>query len=147
MIFLVSTSGFLIYKSNCACTGNERVSVFINLETCNLDKQEKNEISMEGSCCSAMETTDCAEDSTECGCDSPEVKYIKLKNQLRNEEVKFVKIQPIHIFVVHRHIQLDFWTDPDSNDNKSLYIDPPPILSSSLDFLIQIQQLKIPYLA
>ena len=34
IIFMISTNGILIYKTHCACTGNEQVSLYVMPESC-----------------------------------------------------------------------------------------------------------------
>lgn len=139
VLFLMSSSGFMIYKSKCSCTGNEQVSLFVNSEIC---KSETTEV--EKSCCAVEETTQCQSHTNDCDCDSPEVTYFKLKNQVINEEVKFTLIQPIEFLVLYSSLQFDYNEDSRSVELDKEYNDPPPLIESSHDFLIQIQQLKIP---
>lgn len=135
----------MIYKSHCSCTGNERISVFVKREICKSEKVQQNE--MESSCCSAKTTTECSTHSTNCNCDSPDATYFKLKNKVVNEEVKFVKLQTIQVFAVLSTIHFGLLGDVYLYSTETEYIDPPPGFSSTLDFLIHIQQLKIPHLA
>lgn len=139
-----------MYKSHCACTGNEQVSLFVQLEICNTDDSETHENEMEMSCCSIKEepeANECQAHSTDCECENPEITYIKLKNQVVNEEVKFTKVQPIQIAIIYSTLQTNFWDNINSSDYNTAYSDPPPLVSTAHDFLIQIQQLKIPHIA
>lgn len=159
-----------MYKSNCACTGNEQITVFVKSEICTsekvMDSNEEGdmvccstnipnevEIPVESSCCSskgkveAEETTTCKMHSTNCDCDKPEVTYLKLQNKVLKEEVKFIKVEPVVLIVLHTLLSSDILLEGNSTEIKNPSIDPPPIKGSSLDFLIQIQQLKIPALA
>jgi hypothetical protein len=168
MIFLVSSSGFLMYKSNCACTGNEQVTVFVKSEICTsdmvMDSSEEAEMSCcstntavevenpaESSCCSSkekgVENLRCQEHESDYDCDKTEVTYLKLQNKVLKEEVKFIKVEPVVLMVLHTLLSSDVLLDGNTPELENPYIDPPPIKGTSLDFLIQIQQLKIPALA
>jgi hypothetical protein len=168
MIFLVSSSGFLMYKSNCACTGHEQVTVFVKGETCTSEKAMDSNEEAEMSCCSTntpievenptassccsskeneVETLTCQKHSTNCDCDQTEVTYLKLQNKVLKEEVKFIKVEPFVLMVLHTLLSSDVLHEGNTHELENPYIDPPPIKGSSLDFLIQIHQLKIPVLA
>jgi len=149
MIFLISSSGFMIYKSNCSCTGNKQVTVFVTPETCESEFHENQEHDSGANevCCSATECDDCSTHTDDCGCSSPEATYLKLKNQGIDEEVKFINVQLAQIFVAFNLLPLNFLEELEETNLETFYIDPPPISISSLDFLIQIKQLKIPRIA
>ena len=161
MIFLISSSGFLMYKSHCTCTGNEQVTVFVKSEICESESSKESDAEMsccstkeianlveeEGpSCCSLKESISCESQSNGCDCDNTEVTYLKLKNQVVKEDVKFTRIEPIELAVLFTALSLEFFDIDHFTELKRPYVDPPPIHSKSLDFLIQIQQLKIPYI-
>lgn len=63
------------------------------------------------------------------------------------EDVKFTKVDPIQLLVVYAASQLQLWETEESFDFGLSYGDPPPIHNSSQEFLISIQQLKIPHIA
>lgn len=157
-----------MYKSNCACTGNEEVSVFVKSEICtseeNVSSNEEaemlccpstipveNEIAEESSCCSSKdkkeEVLSCQSHEGNCECSQPEVTYLKLQNTVLKEEVKFTKVEPVILAVLHTILTPEELLGFNHAENEKPFIDPPPIISSSLDFLIHIQQLKIPSLA
>ena len=138
----MSSSGFLIYKSHCSCTGNEKVSLFVNQEIC-----ETHSVETERSCCSVKTEDECTTNSTDCDCDKPEITYFKLQNKVLNEEVKFLKIYPVEILVALTTIQFNLWELEKTPETGFQDVDPPPIHTTSLDFLIQIHQLKIPSFA
>ena len=148
-IFLISSSGFMIYKSHCSCTGNNQVTVFVTPETCESEAHQHHENSTNRNefSCSANECVDCLNHTDDCGCTSPEATYFKLKNQVIDEEVKFIKVHPIQIFVAFNILALNLLGEVEETDTEIFYVDPPPIYTSSLDFLIQIQKLKIPHIA
>lgn len=153
-----------MYKSHCACTGNEQVSVFVKSEICESEKTESfteesttsccSEIEVNGivemdesSCCSSVPMATCDSHSMDCECDKPEVTYVKLQNQIVNEEVKFTKTEPIVLSVLYAALSVNFEDFGITSATEDLYIDPPPLISTSQEFLIQIHQLKIPSLA
>jgi len=148
MIFLISSSGFLIYKSHCSCTGNEQVSIIVQNDVCETDTQNSCCNAVATSCCLLEDTQHCGTDLSDCDCNTQEVTFIKLTNNIVKEEVKFTKIEPFYLTVAYATLQLILWETDDSVDSNTSYIDPPlPIHNSSLEFLIHIQQLKIPALA
>ncbi len=140
----MSSSGFLMYKSHCSCTGNEKVSLFVNQEVCEAHCGET-----ESSCCSVKpeEEHKCQTHSADCDCGKPEVTYFKLQNKVLNQEVKFIKIYPLEMLVALTTIQFNLWDTEETWRSGFHDFIPPPIRTSSLDFLIQIHQLKIPSLA
>lgn len=147
MIFLISSSGFIMYKSHCSCTGNEQVSVFVQNEVCETQENESCCTQTTTSCCATKEIQQCTSESSDCDCNTPEVTYIKLINKVVKEEVRFIKVDPIQLLIVYAVSQLQILEAEESFDLGSLYIVPPPIHNSSQEFLISIQQLKIPHIA
>jgi hypothetical protein len=149
MIFLISSSGFMIYKSNCSCSGDKQVTVFVTPETCESEFHQHHEHDGDGNevCCSAHECEDCSTHTDDCGCSSPEATYLKLKNPGIEEEAKFLKVQPFQIFVAFNLLAQNTLEDVEVTNIETFYVDPPPITTSSLDFLIQIHQLKISCIA
>jgi hypothetical protein len=153
MIFLVSSSGFLIYKSHCACSGNEQVSMFVNREICQSEKPVSVEEKTHMYCCSAQEsqTVDekvvCQKQVEACDCGQPEVTYLKLKNQAVNEGIKFIKVEPIELLVPFNAFLTDFIDCDNLAELLESCIEAPPLITSCHEFLIQIHQLKIPALA
>jgi len=149
MIFLLSATGIVIFESYCLCSGNEEVSLFVTPETCETNYHEHHSCNSEGieMFANAHDYHECTSHTYDCGCSTPEVKYIKLINPLIDEAVGFVKVQPIKIFVsetVMNSILADVFTFIESEE---FYIDPPKKINTSLEFLVQINQLKIPVLA
>ncbi|WP_319502823.1 hypothetical protein [uncultured Draconibacterium sp.] len=152
VIFLLSTSGFVLYKSYCACSGEDYTSIIVKPETCETDfhQHHKHDLSSNEITCSEGECHECqptGKHSDTCGCEAPESIFIKLKDKAVNDEVKFVAAQPIELEVFSTDILEEPITNTADNLNKRYYVDPPPGITSTLDYLIQIQQLKIPSLA
>jgi hypothetical protein len=149
MVFLLSSTGVVVFKTHCSCTGDESVSVYVTPETCDENYHVHHTHSLNGV---EVETNEilcheCAEHTNDCGCSDPDVKYVKLVNQLIDEEVKFVKINSNSLFLVVFSNSLLNLNSSDKNVEDAFYIDPPPTIKSSTDFLIQINQLKIPHIA
>ncbi len=149
MIFLVSSSGYVMYKTNCVCTGEEQTSVFVKPDSCEEDfhQHHRHNETDEEVACSAHECHECQDHEKDCGCESPQFFFFKLKDKALDDDAKFVMVQAPVLAVMALDILSDDNTVPESNKTESFYLDPPPVAASSLDFLISIQQLKIPSLA
>jgi hypothetical protein len=146
MIFLISSSGFMIYKSHCTCTGKNYVSVFVTPKTCYSEAHHhKNDVNTTS--CSTEHCEDCINHTEDCGCAAPKGVFLKLVNQVIDEEVKFIEIQPIEIFTAFCNVNIHILDESEIEEDHNFYVDPPPILTTSHDFLIQIQKLKIPLVA
>lgn len=145
-VFLLSSTGVVIFQANCLCTGNETVSLYVTPETCNNDFHPLHQHGSTNATDKEDECTGCCPaPANECGCPAPEFKYFKLLDHLTNHEVKYVKLLT-HPLVLAR--QLDFCLQlndlAQTTEEKHFYTEPPPTKQSSLDFLILLQQLKIP---
>ena len=136
----------MIYKSHCSCTGKNYVSVFVTPKTC-YSEADHHKNDGNSTSCSTEHCEECMNHTEDCGCDSPESVFLKLINKVIDEEVKFTVIQPIQIFITFNDINVHILDELESVENYNYYVDPPPIFTSSLDFLIQIQQLQIPHIA
>ena len=115
-------------------------------ETCETDfhihhthDQSGNERVTSESCCH-----ECTSRAHDCGCTSPEVSFFKLINPVNQEEIQFVKAQPVKISDAFLCVFINFIEIPDIIETDSFYSDPPPKIESSKNFLIQVHQLKIP---
>ena len=93
-IFLLTSAGIVIFKTHCACTGNEKVSLYITPETCTTDYHEKHNHIFDIKQNLNHESDCCNNHHNDCGCSEPDVEYVKLKNQLIDEEIEFVKYSP-----------------------------------------------------
>ena len=149
LIYLISSSGIIIYESHCSCTGEEQVSVFVSPKTCEVEFHQHHQHNDDGTEVSSLfqECHECSDHSYDCGCSSPEVKFFKLINQLVDEEVLFIKAKQILVTDIYVQEIIQLVNNSDEAETVQCYIDPPEIVNSSLDFLIQIQQLKIPNIA
>jgi len=145
LVFMVSSTGIVIFQSFCSCSGVEEISLYVSPDTCEDNfhvhhAHNTNDAKVEAEEHNCHECTNHLDD---CGCSAPEVKYIKLINQLIDEEVKFLKIQQPKIQQTVTELIVAF-SENEELSTDGFYIDPPPNITSSLQFLIQIQQLKIP---
>ena len=149
MIFLVSSTGIIVFESHCSCSGNESVSFYVTPETCENNFHVHHAYDLAGNEIETEENVchECSSHIHDCGCSTPDVKYIKLVNQLIDEELKFVHVQNTNIIIVEFDINFLFSTYNFENQSEEFYIDPPPQIKSSTNFLVQIHQLKIPDLA
>ncbi|WP_319590350.1 hypothetical protein [uncultured Draconibacterium sp.] len=152
VVFLLSTSGFILYKSYCACSGEDYTSIIVKPETCKTDfhQHHKHDLANNEITCSEGECHECqpaGEHSDTCGCEAPESIFMKLMDKAVNDAVKFVAVHPVELKVFSSDILGELPADTDDTPIKRYYADPPPLISSTLDYLIHIQQLKIPSLA
>lgn len=149
MIFLISSSGFVIYKTSCSCTDTEQVSIFVQPNTCGktFHQHHKHDRVENEIACTAHECHECESHIKSCGCDSPQIFFFKLNDKAVDGEVNFVNVQILEIFMPSADIFQRLLAHNSGSINHLVYADPPPKSTRSLDFLIQIQQLKIPSLA
>lgn len=131
------------------CFGKEQVSIFVIPETCESENRHHHKHNAVGTetASAADECHECINHDDECGCDAPEAIFFKLQNQITNEEVKFVKVLPLELLVAELTVFIEFLNAPDSFEKEEFDGNPPPIVLSTLEFLVQIQQLKIPHIA
>ncbi len=149
VIFMVSSSGYVVFTSKCLCTGEETRSIFIRPETCEttLHTHHTHDYLGSGQECSAGECHNCIRHEDDCGCGDPEVFIFRLKELARNEEAKFLITQiPLPNVIV---LDIFNYTVMENVHEEGGWIcnDPPPETSHAIDFLIRIHQLKIPSLA
>jgi hypothetical protein len=148
-IFLVSATGILIFHSHCACTGNDQFTVYVTPETCT-ENFHVHHIHNEGGeevCSSEYECHECNDHSDDCGCDSPDVQFFKLDNQVISEKIRTEKMRPAQINMLKVITLLPIVLSEIMPVKEYFYFDPPPIVQSSTHFLISIHQLKIPDVA
>ncbi|WP_321996027.1 hypothetical protein [Draconibacterium orientale] len=152
VVFLFTSTGFIVYKSHCTCSGEDYTSIIVKPETCATEfhQHHKHDQSENEIVCSVEECHECHScdgHSNSCGCDSPESIFLKLKDKAVDDDVKFVAVQPIELKVLSLKLLEELTIRSEDNITDWFYTDPPPKITSSLDFLIQIQKLKIPSLA
>lgn len=146
-VYLVSSAGILVFKSHCCCAPGEQLSVYKNPETCNPEKGEYFAHILGGNHSSDIETQNNNSDKSNCGCNGPKVFYFKLNNQAEKIASTHQKIQiPVTgeiIYSIHTDVLGEFLTIFTPGN----YSEPPPLNNNSIEFLIQIHQLKIPSVA
>jgi hypothetical protein len=149
IIFMISTNGILIYKTYCVCTGNEQVSLYVMPESCVEEFHVHHshtthgcEIETSESCCH-----ECSTINDGCGCESPKVEFFKIVNQISEEEIPFLTVKSVKILDSFASLLIGFDEEVDNNNPVEIYTDPPPKISNSKSFLIEVHQLKIPDLA
>lgn len=149
IIYFISSTGIVVYKTNCSCIGKEQVSVFITPETCDTKIHEHHTHDHDNntiSCC-AHECHECAESDKGCGCNQPKTYFFKLINPVVNEELVVVKVLPVEVTVFVAILLIDTIFENENNQPTIFNTGPPTVKNSSLDFLIPIHQLKIPLTA
>ena len=143
--FLFSSIGVLVFNSQCTCTGSQHHSLYITPNSCNKVEKEHN------SCCASekIETalcSSCQSKNKTCGCSDYKVEYLKIKNQFAKEDISTLKAKTIAILVTNLLFDNDLLLEQDYSNLSFFYIDPPSKFTG-FDFLIQINQLKIPHIA
>lgn len=149
-IFIVSSTGILIYKTHCLCTGTEQVGIYVMPETCEEDfhfhhthDARGNEKQTTENCCH-----ECSPINHDCGCDSPEIRFFKLTNDITKDNVvNLERVSSLTIKDVIFIATLCFIQPDVSIVVEKPFTDHPPKINSSRNFLIQINQLKIPFSA
>lgn len=119
--------------------------MYISPESCedNFHVHHKHDVNGEEVCTTANNCHECNTHTDNCGCNAPDVRYLKLDNQVVNEKVRIEKLQPLHLNVLQNVVSILLISAENATDAVFTCIDPPPKTPTSLDFLIQIHQLKI----
>lgn len=148
MIFLVSSSGYVLYTSNCMCTGEKQTSLFLKPETCETSFHQHHDHDFLGNeiNCAENECHECQGHTKDCGCNSPDVFFFKLEDKVTNEEIKFVVPDVLLIDFSNTNTFVSEITLCEIEEGLAFF-DSPPLSYSSIDFLVRIQQLKIPTIA
>ncbi len=145
VIFVATSSGIVIYQSHCSCTGNEQFSFYVTPETC---EDELENHSHHSHCDIPGKTTcglnECGIPSEACGCESMQVSYLKLEDQVVKEKSRQNVFQPVQVELPLQITKswLPVYGEPELFPEE--YEDRPPKTNTSTDYLIFIQQLKIP---
>jgi hypothetical protein len=129
--------------------GTGQVSVYVEPETCEtiIHHHHTHDAVNNEVACGAGQCHECSNHTHDCGCDSPEAFFFKLKNLFVDEEVLIVKAQPVEISVAWIDLDFSIIEPAVADETDNFDIDSPPLIYSPKDFLIQIQQLKIPLTA
>ena len=148
MIFLVSSSGYVLYTSNCMCTGEKQTSLFLKPETCETSFHQHHDHDLSGNevACTADECHECQSHTDCCGCKSPKVFFFKLEENVTHEKIRFVVPDVLLVDFSNTNTFESEITSCEIEEGLS-FIESPPLSYSSIDFLVLIQQLKIPTIA
>lgn len=147
-LFLASSSGIIIFYAHCVCSGEKQVSVFVMTDPyeVNFDIHHT-----EDQGCGAVCTigNDCNQpplaDAGNCGCSTPDVRYLKLESQVVNEKVRTEKWLLARAQLLLADVGILFSFNPEPEKPIIDFTNPPArFVISSVDFLIQIHRLKIP---
>jgi hypothetical protein len=149
IIYMLSSSGIVVFQSFCACTGNKQVSLYVTPESCETEFHHRHTCTNDLNAKEESTSDDCSqcnEHTGNCGCNSPMVRFFKLDDRVINEKVRIDDVAtvdvPLPVFLPD-----DFQYTKEQNEIPNSFVDPPPRKPTSLDFLIHIHQLKIPYQA
>ncbi len=150
MMLIVASTGILIYKTQCSCIGAEQGGIYLKPETCvdyfqvhyTLDVAENEKLGAEN--CSH----ECSAKNHVCGCDSQKIRFFKLAHDnTQYVAVSFERVPSLTIRDVFFVASLCFKVPIESVVTEKSFADPPPRIKSSKNFLIQVNQLKIPHSA
>ncbi len=141
--FLMSTTGFVFYKSFCSCTGNSKVSIYVAAETCSSHGSSEM-VKMDTESCCSSQVSQCSIHNSSCECDTPNVTYVKLDSKVINATTSFVfsadKIEFVQWNIDKERLAELFW----KKNTFLAYIEPPPKFTNQNDYLNLICQLKLP---
>jgi hypothetical protein len=145
VIFLATSSGIVIYQSHCNCTGNEQVSIYVTPDTCedeleNHSHHSHSSLPEEATCAHG----ECEIPSDNCGCETFEISYIKLDDQVVQEKSRIKTIEPVYAELPVQLNKLLVSLSCKSDEIPEKYKSLPPISIKNTDYLVFIQQLKIP---
>ena len=146
-ILLVSAAGIVVYHSYCTCTGSDHYSLYVTPETCTetYHIHHKHNNKGEEEAVTAVECHECNAHTDMCGCDRPVIKLYKLDDRLLNDNIRIEKVQPVLVKIIYGLVPLVFDFYRDITSKVITLCESPPGIYRSLDFLIIIQQLKIPF--
>jgi hypothetical protein len=146
ILLLMSSSGVLIYHTYCACTGDERVTVYVTPANCEEDYHTHHAHDTEGEeiVVASHECHDCSAHTDDCGCNRPEVIFVKLDQQLFKVSVRTEKVEPVRLHIPVYLTPSLFSVMNYHQEPVRKIVDPPPRILTAVDFLIAVQQLKIP---
>lgn len=151
--FIVSVSGILVIHSHCSCTGKNQVTLFLPPDNCSDVLADHNHLFEFHAddlhhCCehNDVEQKGCSHDEGchDCGCESPDAQFFKLKNQFTEEKISQVNTLIVKdlpetlLFNLIQELELSV------SINIVWLKDPPPKLSEHNLFLHFICQTKIP---
>ena len=95
--FLLSVTGVLVLRTQCSCTGRQAVGIYIMPESCESLLASHQHLfechfaDLNASSPDTMEECTC-ESHRDCGCNSPDVQFFKLKNHFTDKKGSSVEI-------------------------------------------------------
>lgn len=144
VVFLFSTTGFVLYKSVCSCSGEVKISYTSNDASCGCITTEQDYHSSECPL-AAKSHKGCELHDPACHCGSPTAHFYKMENQEGDEipmlVLSMAQLQVATIVLTDLFVASD---NESTNDTSPYYNDPPPLFNSSIEFLNLICQHKIP---
>ncbi|MFW5823288.1 MAG: hypothetical protein ACOCU7_07840 [Tangfeifania sp.] len=145
VIFMASSSGIVVYQSHCICTGNDQVSLYVLPENCEDELENHSHHShCETSENSSCGLSGCENPSEDCGCESVQIKFFKLEDQVAQEKLRNTTFQPVHFELPVQASKMLFSFNDELVGLPKKYCSSPPKAVSAIDYLVFIQQLKIP---
>ncbi len=148
--FLFSVSGILVIESHCICIGKNQVTFYLAPETCSdilddhihLFGHHADDLNQ---CCNHAKDSSCnhSDSCHDCGCDSPEVNFFKIKSQFTEEKLTFGKT------LYEKVIQEIVLINPDAeitlitNINIAWLNNPPPAIPVPNEYIYFICKTKI----
>ena len=146
LIFMMSSAGVLIFQSECSCTGTEQVSVYVTPSSCEdeIENHTHNHSHHQNTGDFIHDCEACTIPVSDCGCESPKVEYVKLNNQIVQEKSRSSNLQPVQIQLPALLTNNSFSPFIELFEIDEKYKHSPQITISTIDYLVFIQQLKIP---
>lgn len=148
IVFLLSSTGIIIFQSHCLCTDDEQISLYVSPESCEDDFHVKHVHHHDQKVPEQNQSSSpCDAHTNDCGCEAPQAKYLKLENQVYQQNSNSEKIQPVQLKPIQCCGCDELQIAQKDESLSEYYIDLPPKIDKSLEFLISIHQLKIPHTA
>ncbi len=145
--FLFSVTGVLIFHSHCRCTGKDSVGLYVMPEGCesllasHKHLFEHHAGDLNPACMTGLSPSE-NEPHKDCGCESPQVKFFKLKSQFTDEkEVVIVGFFSCHELVLMYEPYVPLLNKPVLPD---AFRDSPPSIPEKSGLIRFICQSKIP---
>jgi hypothetical protein len=144
----VSAAGIVVFHSFCTCTGSDHYSLYVTPEKCteSYHVHHKHGYNGEEESATAEECHECNSHEDDCGCNDPGIKLYQLDDRVLNGNPRSV-MQPVPVTVLNDLLPALLSSSGDADPPQVLFCESPPGIQRSLDFLILIQQLKIPELS
>lgn len=145
--FLFSVTGVLVYHSYCQCTGKSSVGLYVVPEGCesllashrHLFEHHYGDLNH---ACNADLAAPGVPHQKDCGCETPQVKFFKLKSHFTDEKsgISQGQLSPQEFFLRYE----PFLTDSDEPILPFVFRDAPPRIPEKSGLIHFICQTKIP---